>query len=223
MSETEQEQPEQDTDTPDEAVGGDDTPTDEPDEAEPAPDTDEPQEPADEPAQASEVELERVSKAMDRAAKSYVDKVVQNLGQDLSGWKSCPCCSGGWPGLVLPRMPEPEVLAQIKDFIGEPATPPYLSDRHSTPCNACDGWGNVTTGSHVANRGVAVCLECDGKGYIAHHERRESGSLIGAGVAGMPPVYNQQAPPADDPPEVQKLRDLGFIVVEPVVPVNANG
>ena len=166
--------------------------------------------------QQSDVAMERAAKAVDRSAKTYSDSLIRNLGEDLGGWKPCPCCSTGWPGIVLPRVPDQAVVEAIKDYIGEPSHPDYDMDTGSTPCEKCHGYGVVSTGSKVQGRGTAQCLNCDGLGYVITDDRRKNGSVTALAVAPPVPAYGQPAPDAPEPPEVEALKALGYIVVAPV-------
>lgn len=197
-------------DLPDEPLGEPEEPVEDPEAVTGAEDA---------PQAVSDLDLERVSKKVDGAAQRYATALRAHLGDDLGGWVSCPMCAGGWPGIVLPRMPEPQTVEAVKAFIGEPTHPDYRADTHSTPCKECDGYGVVATGSKVQGRGSVTCLGCNGLGYIAHHAARESGAVTVTNGAPMPPVYSQEGPKAPEPPEVERLKQLGYIVVEPVAPV----
>lgn len=171
------------------------------------------------PQAVSDLDLERVSKKVDAAAGRYAKALAEHLGDDLGGWTSCPLCASGWPGIVLPRVPDHETVERVKSFIGEPTQPDYKPDTFSRPCTVCDGYGVVSTGSKVSGRGNAQCLECKGLGYIPTHSGRESGAVTVTNGAALPPAYDQAAPALPEPPEVAALKALGYIVVEPVQPV----
>lgn len=219
MSEPVDEQVEENGDVPADPLEGDlpDEPLGEPDNPEEEQET--ATGPQEAPQATSDLDLERVSKKVDGAANRYSSALKAHLGDDLGGWVACPLCASGWPGIVLPRVPERDTVEQVKAFIGEPTQPDYLPDTHSSPCKTCAGYGVVATGSKVNGRGNVSCLECKGLGYLAHHAERESGAVTAGNGAVTPPAYVQDAPQLPEPPEVARLKELGYIVVEPVAPL----
>jgi hypothetical protein len=173
---------------------------------------------ADQEQAASEAEIERQQKSLDRATKSYLDKLRATLGDDLSGFQPCPMCADGWPGIRLPVMPSQEAVATIKVAIGEDPDPPLVSDHYSRPCDGCEGHGRVGTGSHVTGHKSVLCLDCAGKGYISVGPEREA---VQPPAPNGGPVVDVPQPLAGDPPrtpEEDTLRQLGAIVVWPPKP-----
>ena len=172
---------------------------------------------ADEQAQAaSEAEIERQQKALDRATKSYLDKLRATLGEDLSGFQPCPLCADGWPGIRLPVMPSPEHVAAVKVAIGEDPDPDLAGDPYSRRCDHCDGYGKVSTGSRISGQKSAQCYDCKGRGWIPVGNERESGQITVANGAQSQPTPVLQDTPSNDPPEVAMLQQLGYIVVAPI-------
>lgn len=219
MTETEAEvpfeEPEQDETPSQEPQDGADDEEGEEDEQEP--------EAAQEPAQSvlapSEQDLERASKAMDRAAKAYIDKAVNALGNDLGGFVACPMCRDYWPGLRLNRVPEGETLADVQRSIGQDPDPPLKPDVFSRPCEVCDGYGKVASFAKDPARKSLTCLECKGLGYIPTDPRREGGRITALNGPSFPAPEIPQPFVGDEPPEAQALRDLGWVVVQPITPV----
>jgi hypothetical protein len=162
---------------------------------------------------ASEVEMERQQKALDRATKAYTDKLRAALGDDLSGFQPCPMCADGWPGIRLPVMPAPENVAAIKVAIGEDPDPDLPSDGYSRRCESCDGWGRVETGSRVTTQKAAQCHDCSGRGWIAVGTERAAGNITSAANGQEQSVHVLQDNVSNDPPEVEMLKQLGYIVV----------
>ena len=48
--------------------------------------------------------------------------------------------------------------------VGRLDVPPKQHDRYQT-CPGCDGWGQVSTGSHTLEAAIIQCPDCDGRGY----------------------------------------------------------
>lgn len=161
-----------------------------------------------------DAQIEKNSKAMNRAAEAYVKKAIATLGDDLGGLQRCPLCAEGWPGLRFPIMPEPEYLAATRVAIGLEPGDNLPKDNYSRVCQTCDGWGRVDTGSKVPAQASATCYDCQGKGWVAVGDERKDGS-----ITALPPNPNGDSAAerlgiAGEPPEAQALRDLGFIVTK---------
>lgn len=170
--------------------------------------------------QAAQADAEKLMKALNRAAENYAKKIVDLLGGELEGWQACPLCAEGLPGFRVPVMPAPEHLAAVKIAIGEDPDPPLIGDGYSRECDKCAGLGVTASGSKVAAHARLTCLGCDGRGWVAVGHERESGSGASSpptnGVAAPVPLPGEVA----SRPEVETLRQLGYIVVDPpTVPV----
>jgi len=174
---------------------------------------------AAEQAQAeTEAEIERQGKALDRATRAYVDKLRAALGDDLGGWHACPLCADGYPGIRMQTMPPPEQLALVKVEIGEDPDPDLPPDGYSRRCTSCDGWGKVETGSRVTTQKSAQCHDCKGRGWVPIGTEREDGHITASNGHTDQPMPVLQDTPSNDPPEVEMLKQLGYIVVPPVPP-----
>lgn len=167
----------------------------------------------------AQADAEKLMKQLNRTAENYAKRVVDLFGGDMTGWQACPLCAEGLPGFRVPRMPAPDYLAQVKVAIGEDPDPDLPDDGYSRRCAACDGWGKVTTGSRVTTQKSAQCLDCKGRGWVAVGTERESGhiTISNGATTTTAPVLQDNA--SHDPPEVEMLRQLGYIVVEPMAPV----
>jgi len=164
----------------------------------------------------TEAAIEKQGKALDRAAKAYTDKLLAALGDDLSGWHACPLCADGYPGIRMQMMPSPEQLARVKVEIGEDPDPDLPADAYSRQCSSCEGYGRVKTGSRVTAQKSAQCHDCKGRGWIPVGSERESGNITASnGSTDLAPVVLQDNA-SNDPPEVEMLKQLGYIVVPPV-------
>jgi hypothetical protein len=159
---------------------------------------------------------EKLMKSLNKAAENYAKRIVDILGGDLTGWQACPLCAEGLPGFRVPRMPDPEYLAQVKIAIGEDPDPALEPDPYSRQCETCKGKGRVDMHSDVPQWKRAGCIPCDGRGWIPVGPERESGRITtGNGVTELAPVVLQDNA-SNDPPEVAMLKQLGYVVVAPV-------
>jgi len=165
---------------------------------------------------ASEAEIERQGQALDRATKAYIHKLTTALGPDLGEWHACPMCVDGFPGIRMAVMPQGEQLARIKVEIGEDPDPDLAGDPYSRRCDHCDGYGKVSTGSRISGQKSAQCYDCKGRGWIPVGSERESGAITVSNGQQPQSAPVLQDHPSHDPPEVEMLRQLGYIVVDPV-------
>ena len=216
MSETEVEVPLEEPEQGDEATESPETPDEDAEVDEEPEAVAEPQKPVQEPVGPSEADLEKASKAMDRAAKAYIDKAVTNLGGDLGGFQACPMCRDYWPGLRLNRVPEGETLAAIQVAIGQDPDPPLRPDVFSRQCQVCDGYGRLESWSKDRARKSLTCLECNGLGYIPTDDRRKGGRVTALPAGNGSPEPPQSTYSGVEPPEAEALRQLGAIVVWPI-------
>src|SRR5215472_10901151 len=185
-------------------------------EAQPEP---EPELEPDQPQGLNDLDIEKRQKAMVRASDAYVKKIVDALGPDLDGAKPCPLCADFFPGFRFPIMPPAENLPAIRVAIGLEPGDNLPADGYSRSCSSCDGWGFVASGSKVAGQEKLTCYECKGKGWTAVGTERESGSITGANGAAVPVPSGPPAISSNDPPEVEMLKQLGYVVVSPIQPL----
>jgi len=164
----------------------------------------------------AQADAEKLMKSLNKTADNYAKRVVDLLGGDLTGWQACPLCAEGLPGFRVPVMPSPEHLAAVKVAIGEDPDPPLKSDDYSRVCDGCEGHGKVLTGSNVPGQKAAQCYKCKGRGWLAVGSERESGAITAANGAPASTPGVLQDNPTNEPPEAAMLRQLGYIVVEPV-------
>jgi len=175
--------------------------------------------------QQAEADAAKLMKSLNKTAENYAKRVIDLFGGDMTGWQPCPMCAEGLPGFRVPRMPEPEYLAQIKVAIGEDPDPPLEPDPYSRVCDKCGGHGRVTTGSHVTGQKAAQCIDCKGAGWVAVGNERSAGYTPPPTLAIVPDNgVTAPAPPAplqtDHPrtPAEEELRAMGAIVVWPPSP-----
>lgn len=207
-------------DEPDTTPDGepDTTPDGEPDtssdgEPEPTP------QPAGSTSAGGERAIEAATKALTKEEERHAKRVAEIVGaEDFEILQRCPLCPSPFPGYRWPVPPPPEVIALVKEAIGEPAQPDYRADAYSKVCEQCDGLGAVSTGSRVTGQTTARCIPCDGRGWVPIGPERQGGAIVGGGNAPPLVTYTPEPPPAVEPPEVTKLKELGYIIVAPIEP-----
>ena len=92
---------------------------------------------------------------------------------------------------MWPVLPEPESTARrefINGALGGAPEADYREHPTESICDSCDGWGQVYTGSKVANQDLLNCPACNGLGH-----RVKQGAPLPT-FAGQPP-----APAASQP------------------------
>lgn len=217
MSETEQEIPEGEDAEPETEPAEPAEPADDELEAEEEDDAEPEPEPEPEaPSGFSEKAMERAVKKLEAEASRHANRVSEIMGEDANDLTPCPLCAPNIPGFRWPFPPAADVVAAVKDAIGEPASPTYAKDSYSRECDLCHGLGSVATGSKVAGQGVVGCLKCKGKGWVAVGPERESGAVTVTNGAPLPVDYGATVPDAALPPEAEALKALGYIVVPPI-------
>lgn len=168
-------------------------------------------------------ELEKAMKALDNEEQRHAKRLAEIMGEDFATLQRCPLCPSPFPGYRWPVPPPAEVIAAVKEAIGEPAQPAFRADSYSKVCELCDGLGAVATGSKVAGQGTARCLGCEGRGWVAVGPERQSGAITTPAAVPAPVQYDQQPPTPVEPPEVAALKALGYVVVAPIQPLPAAG
>lgn len=160
-------------------------PEPEPDEDE---DGDEP-EPEPEPTQRalSERDIERINKRIDSAAAANEKRLRDILGADFEVYAPCPLCA--IPGFAYRAGTleyEPLHRAAIMAALGDEPEIQYRADPQSQACPACDGEGEVLTGSKRPVNRTKQCMPCGGTGWVTKLEPEMAHTNAG-GV-----VYNPQ-------------------------------
>jgi hypothetical protein len=204
-------------------------------ESEPTSDLDEPESPQEPPEQPdesdvplgaaspaegqpealTEKEMERALKALDREAVRHAERVRDIMGADYEALQPCPMCAPNIPGFRWPVAPAAEQLARIKEAIGEPITPDYSDDPYSAVCVDCGGYGLTRTGSKVPGQATVQCYSCKGTGWRPVGPERATYTPGGNGPSTVTADASQATAETQLPPEAQRLKDLGFIVVPP--------
>lgn len=129
-------------------------------------------EPVQPTAASRQAQVDAQAKKLDRATDTYSKKVVEILGDDLSGFIGCELCEPFYPGLRLPVPLKADQLATLRVLIGLPALANFAQDRYSKVCDDCNGLGKVLTGSNVEQYRTVQCLGCRGKGWVPVGDER---------------------------------------------------
>lgn len=127
----------------------------------------------DSPQAQSEAAMLEANKKVARSAQTYWESVRRNYGDDLGGFHECPLCTGYPPGLYFPSELPPEKVVALKTILGLPSMDNYKRANAYGVCATCDGLGTVLTGSKVTAHMTHQCVDCGGRGYIAHEAKWE--------------------------------------------------
>lgn len=207
MSEAEQEQVEQ----PEPEAPEPEIPLEEP-EPEPAPE--EPAEPEEDINPSLDAQREAQDEAwnaLGKKATNYAKGVVAILEDTPLPVTVCEMCADALAGFRFIE-PQDELRAQLVMVVQGPGgSAPLEEDPNARICEDCKGWGAVKTGSHVPNNETRHCRRCNGAGFVElHPTTRETQAPVAAPVnGGAEPLVGV---PLDDP-DIQKVRDRGYMVV----------
>lgn len=132
--------------TPDELDSGEPETTDEPD---PRITGDDDEEEAETTATvASRDGSAEVAKKLERAVSDQKRRLAKILDTDLDGCE-CPTCDG---------------MGYTPGGLG--AEPDFVHPDNLVACDACNGYGQIVTGSKHPSHHLAICTTCTGFGYI---------------------------------------------------------
>ena len=171
----------------------------------PADDDVEPDEPeaeyeAPEPQGPSQKEIDAKTAKLERASKTYLNKVADILGDDLSDFVPSPLSTPFLFGFVFnPSMVELDesVVNATKALIGDPVPPPLVQAKDAQQCPDCEGWGQQLTGSKVHPYNVERCNTCKGRGWVG-----ERANIAPAEVAQLHSVIaDRSGEPAEPAPD----------------------
>lgn len=147
-----------------EAEQGDDEPDGDAgdlDEQEGQADTDQP------PAPPTQKELEAAQRALDKENRRHSSAVAKIMGADFAELLECPCCQ--IPGFVFPfqagTVHDEERRAAVEAYLGA-SGPNYVEATDRARCEACDGLGEVLSGSRNPLHRVVPCSPCGGLGWV---------------------------------------------------------
>jgi hypothetical protein len=129
--------------------------------------------------------------------------IEEQLGDNYRDLSACPLCTDGIVGHIYP--PEwmeatTELQGRLLDVLKTPGAPDFQPAPNARRCGTCDGWGQVLSGSRVADKQRVQCPTCGGKGYQGE----------GPSAAIPPEASNvvELLPPSDSVPLVSDNTDI---------------
>jgi hypothetical protein len=148
-----------------------------------------------------------------------VSEIMEEGAVDLI---PCPVCMDGIAGWVY--SPDVQALSEdavlrLRQLIGLSGLDGITQATFAARCPACDGNGEVRTGSRVPGYETTTCERCKKSGWIrtdappsnGHVEREDEAVVTG------PTVFF----PDNEDPEVRNLRERGFTVIPPMTVPNS--
>lgn len=198
----------------------------EPGEPEPEPEPTDPEpesepEPEPESAQAQMAKMDAYATKAKKYLAGNMDKV---LGDDAINYVECPFCNYfNTPGFLHASPCPPELLGTVYEWTNTTAPDEYSKDSYRIACDACKGFGEVATGSKVRGQETLVCYICMGRGWNPIGDPppgipvpMQNGAMTSyPAPTDAPKILTAHDPLAD--PEAQKLRERGFIVIDPIL------
>jgi hypothetical protein len=171
-------------------------------------------EPEPEPEQGySESDLEAMRGRLDKEATRHSNRLSEIMGEMASLLEPCELCTPELAGFHWPTATETardELHGRLLDVLRNPAEAPLADSPNTETCPDCNGWGNVLSGSRVANHKRIACPTCKGLGYKpkgGQHIENTSGATVHTMPVAAPDV---DVPPADaDPFGSPRLLDDG--------------
>lgn len=158
-------------------------------------------EPEPEPEPSALANVNAIGKQLDREDERHRKALAKALGEDFTMYHECPLCLT--MGYALPMMPgqfDPNQRMAVLAAMGDEAEPELKQAPEAKPCDVCDGWGELLTGSRNATGRVKLCAKCEGKGWIANIDGPpQNGAQGGVGYTDpstfypVPPVPNSDA------------------------------
>lgn len=152
---------------------------------------DEPQA-SQEPAGPTEEQVQKILDRIEKRGDTYTRAVLELAEEAEQPIVRCPVCIPFVPGFVFDPgvVPLSEVQEQgARLLLGQGIGPDYRQAPNSETCPTCNGWGKVKTGSRVDGKGLIVCAECAGRGFIG-----EAANVTPAQAAGAEEIPYALAP-----------------------------
>jgi hypothetical protein len=172
----------------------------------------------------AEKDAAKLREKLDREAERHRTRLAEILQEDVLTLVPCELCRADLAGWVETTVPLPdEVKQRVRVQIGDREPESWQEDPHSARCSACDGLGEVTTGSRVHGQEVMPCVDCGGKGWQPTDETRQGfrPTPVFTPQATLPQdegngtVVNHPALAAEDQAEIDRLRKKGIVVIVP--------
>lgn len=133
-----------------------------------------------------------LDKRLTAESKRHTTALEKAYGQLWPDRFPCPLCET--EGFLTPwpegSMPDDQAEA-VAALAGTLTGPELKADPRSIRCEACDGWGDVSTGARREVNATAPCPACSGKGY-----QNEADRVSATFANGQPPTLAYVPPPA---------------------------
>jgi len=165
----------------------------------------------------SQKQIEQVWKKFEKSSAVWRRRVVEIMEGDADVLMLCPLCDPLIPGYVMPAPDVPERFPAVREFMGDAQPAEYEQDPNTRTCQSCAGQGMVATGSKVQGQEQLVCTDCGGKGWQGQRAPIPTSGPMA--VQPLPDANGQSevTPQGPEPPEVAKLRAMGWTPIPPVV------
>lgn len=141
------------------------------------------------------------TKALEKALKAHERAIGKVMGEAMADLAACPTCDG------VGFMPAAAL-----------AEPELRQDPTTEACPVCDGRSIVATGAKPPGQTERPCTNCAGGGYITKAVELEPPAPFAQQAAGTNGMAGPPAPPAVPAAELDRLRALGYTVIEPYAP-----
>jgi hypothetical protein len=169
----------------------------------------------------SEKALAERDKKLDAENSRHAKRVGEIMDEAAVDLIPCPVCMDGIAGWVYSpeaQQLSDEAVLRLRQLIGLSGLDGITQATFAAQCPACDGNGEVRTGSRVPGYETTTCERCKKTGWIrtdapttdGHVEHDDEAPVTG------PTVY---FPDAEDI-EVRNLRERGFTVIPPMQVAN---
>lgn len=164
----------------------------------------------------SQKEIEETYKKLDKETERHVKRIAELVGEEAFAMLvGCELCEPSMPGFRWPRPPADNVKEAVRFAIGDRQPENWQPDQYSRRCDACEGLGEVLTGSHVRGQDTLGCLACDSRGWIAIGPERTGKAAVPLRVVeGIEPEQPAEAVAVSEPPEAAVLRAAGYVVIK---------
>lgn len=175
----------------------------------------------------AEADAQKLLDRLDREAKRHRDRLSEILQEQVFDLVPCELCRADLAGFIDSTQGIPEEVRQrVRIQIGDREPENWQDDPHSARCSACDGLGEVQTGSRVHGQEVMPCVDCGGKGWQPTDDTRAGfrpavstpapvSPLPEAGNGG--PEHSHPALSKEDQDEIRRLQSKGIVVIVPQV------
>jgi hypothetical protein len=161
-----------------------------------------PEEPTEPPAPEeramSERELEQAFDKLDREAKRHRGRLDEILAEAALTLVPCPLCQENLAGWYWPEQLNPEHAQAVIDALAGFQPDDYATAAYVQACVACNGLGQIITGSRVPDRRLVPCRACNGFGYQSS-ETAPAPAVVAPAPTTAPETFTA---PTEAPPDV---------------------